>query len=68
MLVNNFQQVLSVWISVIRFSAIGPVVDALTQAMAKGVEIILSAHLIPLTSILLNQQNLILNNAINHGI
>ncbi|MWO71070.1 PTS mannitol transporter subunit IICBA, partial [Escherichia coli] len=51
MLVNNFSAgLIGFGLALLGFSAIGPVVDALTQAMAKGVEIILSAHLIPLTS------------------
>ena len=37
--------------------------------MARGVEIILNAHLIPLTSIFIEPAKvLFLNNAINHGI
>ncbi|MBL4989225.1 PTS mannitol transferase subunit IIB [Enterococcus xinjiangensis] len=70
MLVNNFSAgLIGFGLALLGFSAIGPVVDALTQAMAKGVEIILSAHLIPLTSIFIEPAKILfLNNAINHGI
>ncbi|MBK4861159.1 PTS mannitol transferase subunit IIB [Enterococcus faecium] len=70
MLVNNFSAgLIGFGLALLGFSAIGPVVDALTQAMAKGVEIILSAHLIPLTSIFIEPARILfLNNAINHGI
>ena len=44
-------------------------VDTLTQAMATGVEAILNANLIPLTSIFIEPAKILfLNNAINHGI
>ena len=57
MLVNNFSAgLIGFALALLGFSAIGPIVDALTAAMARGVEIILNAHLIPLTSILLNRQ------------
>ena len=70
MLVNNFSAgLIGFGLALLGFSAIGPVVEALTQAMAKGVEIILSAHLIPLTSIFIEPAKILfLNNAINHGI
>lgn len=70
MLVNNFSAgLIGFGLALLGFSAIGPVVDTLTQAMAKGVEIILSAHLIPLTSIFIEPAKILfLNNAINHGI
>lgn len=70
MLVNNFSAgLIGFALALLGFSAIGPIVDALTQAMAKGVEIILNAHLIPLTSIFIEPAKILfLNNAINHGI
>ncbi|MDN3068191.1 PTS mannitol-specific transporter subunit IIBC [Enterococcus faecalis] len=70
MLVNNFSAgLIGFALALLGFSAIGPIVDALTAAMARGVEIILNAHLIPLTSIFIEPAKvLFLNNAINHGI
>ncbi len=70
MLVNNFSAgLIGFALALIGFSAIGPVVDTLTQAMATGVEAILNANLIPLTSIFIEPAKILfLNNAINHGI
>ena len=69
MLVNNFSAgLIGFALALLGFSAIGPIVDALTAAMARGVEIILNAHLIPLTSIFIEPAKCSLNNAINHGI
>ncbi|MGH2153025.1 PTS mannitol transporter subunit IICBA, partial [Enterococcus faecalis] len=51
------------------FSAIAPIVDALTAAMARGVQIIFNAHLFPLTRIFIEPAKvLFINNAINHDI
>lgn len=70
MLVNNFSVgLIGFGLALIGFKGIGPVVDGLTQAMAQGVEIILNAHLIPLTNIFIEPAKILfLNNAINHGI
>ncbi|MFV0559364.1 MAG: PTS mannitol transporter subunit IICBA [Enterococcus sp.] len=70
MLVNNFSVgLIGFGFALIGFKGIGPVVDGLTQAMAQGVEIILNAHLIPLTNIFIEPAKILfLNNAINHGI
>lgn len=70
MLVNNFSAgLIGFGLALLGFVAIGPVVDGLTQAMATGVEVILNAHLIPLTNIFIEPAKILfLNNAINHGI
>lgn len=70
MLVNNFSAgLIGFGLALIGFIGIGPVVDGLTQAMAQGVEVILNAHLIPLTNIFIEPAKILfLNNAINHGI
>ncbi|OAQ55464.1 PTS mannitol transporter subunit IICBA [Enterococcus thailandicus] len=70
MLVNNFSAgLIGFGLALVGFTGIGPVVDGLTQAMAQGVEVILNAHLIPLTNIFIEPAKILfLNNAINHGI
>lgn len=70
MLVNNFSAgLIGFALALLGFWAIGPAVDTLTQMMAAGVEVILKAHLIPLTSIFIEPAKILfLNNAINHGI
>lgn len=70
MLVNNFSAgLIGFALALLGFSAIGPVVDALTQWMAAGVEVIINAHLIPLANVFIEPAKILfLNNAINHGI
>ncbi|MCV5746855.1 PTS mannitol transporter subunit IICBA, partial [Escherichia coli] len=48
---------------------IGPFVKVLSGALAAGVNFLVSAHLLPLTSIFVEPAKILfLNNAINHGI
>lgn len=70
MLVNNFSAgLIGFALALLGFSVVGPVVDTLTKAMASGVDMILSAHLIPLANIFIEPAKILfLNNAINHGI
>ena len=70
MLVNNFSAgLIGFALALLGFSIVGPVVDTLTKAMASGVDMILSAHLIPLANIFIEPAKILfLNNAINHGI
>lgn len=70
MLVNNFSVgLLGFVLALIGNQAVGPIVDSLTQAMAKGVEVIITNHLTPLASIFIEPAKILfLNNAINHGI
>ncbi|TVP82514.1 MAG: PTS mannitol transporter subunit IICB [Alkalicoccus sp.] len=70
MLVNNFTAgILAMVLTLLALIGIGPVVEGLNQALAAGVEVIVSAGLLPLASIIIEPAKvLFLNNAINHGI
>lgn len=70
MLVNNFSAgLIGFGLALLGFVAVGPIVDALTQAMANGVNAIMQAQLIPLANIFIEPAKILfLNNAINHGI
>lgn len=70
MLYNNFSAgILAAILAMIAVAGIAPLVSGLTNALAKGVEAIVNAGLLPLTSIILEPaKTLFLNNAINHGI
>lgn len=70
MLVNNFSAgILGFALSLFGFTLIGPIVETLTNLMAKGVEVIINAHLLPLANIFIEPAKILfLNNAINHGI
>lgn len=70
MLVNNFSAgILGFFLAIIGYYAIGPVVSALTDLLATGVETIVAANLLPLANIFIEPAKILfLNNAINHGI
>lgn len=70
MLVNNFSAgLIGFALAIIAFYAIGPVVEALTNMMAAGVEAIINMRLLPLANVLIEPAKILfLNNAINHGI
>ncbi|GAB2023113.1 PTS mannitol transporter subunit IICB [Pseudolactococcus yaeyamensis] len=70
MLVNNFSAgILGFILALFGYTLIGPIVEALTNLMAKGVETIINAHLLPLANIFIEPAKILfLNNAINHGI
>ncbi|GGJ72863.1 PTS mannitol transporter subunit IICB [Virgibacillus salexigens] len=70
MLYNNFSAgILGASLAIIAALAIGPVVEGLNNALAAGVEAIIAAGLLPLTSIIIEPAKILfLNNAINHGI
>lgn len=70
MLVNNFSAgILGGILTLLAYKGIGPVVEALSKALAKGVEVIVNAHMLPLANIFIEPAKvLFLNNAINHGI
>ena len=70
MLVNNFSAgILGFALALFGYTLIGPIVEALTNLMAKGVETIINAHLLPLANIFIEPAKILfLNNAINHGI
>lgn len=70
MLVNNLSAgIVGGSLALLAFSAIGPVVQGLNQALAAGVQGIVNAGLLPLASIIIEPAKILfLNNAINHGI
>ena len=70
MLVNNFSLgIISMMVALIAYAIIGPLVSALTKALAAGVGWIVNMSLLPLVSILVEPAKILfLNNAINHGV
>jgi len=70
MLVNNFSAgILGAMLAMIAFSGIGPVVQSLNSVLKAGVEGIVNAGLLPLTSVFIEPGKILfLNNAINHGV
>ncbi|KGQ30919.1 PTS mannitol transporter subunit IICBA [Gallibacterium anatis] len=70
MLVNNFSAgIIGMILALIAFLAIGPSVKALSTALATGVDVLVNADLLPLTSLFVEPAKILfLNNAINHGI
>ncbi|MGR5140176.1 PTS mannitol transporter subunit IICBA [Photobacterium sp. DNB23_23_1] len=70
MLVNNFSAgIIGMICAIIAFFVIGPAVKVLSTGLAAGVNFLVSAHLLPLTSIFVEPAKILfLNNAINHGI
>lgn len=70
MLVNNFSSgIIGMILAILFFLFIGPAVTILSKAMASGVDLLVQAHLLPLTSIFVEPAKILfLNNAINHGI
>ncbi|WP_078592642.1 PTS mannitol transporter subunit IICBA [Evansella clarkii] len=70
MLVNNFSAgIIGATIAIIAFLGIGPAVQAFTRVLVTGVDWLVDAGLLPLTSILIEPAKILfLNNAINHGV
>lgn len=70
MLVNNFSAgIIGMICAIIAFYLVEPAVQVLSNALAAGVDILVKAHLLPLTSIFVEPAKILfLNNAINHGI
>lgn len=70
MLVNNFSAgIIGMTCAILAFYFIGPFVKVLSGGLAAGVNFLVSAHLLPLTSIFVEPAKILfLNNAINHGI
>jgi len=70
MLVNNFSAgILGAMLAMLAFSGIGPVVQGLNSVLKAGVEGIVNAGLLPLTSVFIEPGKILfLNNAINHGV
>jgi PTS system mannitol-specific IIC component len=70
MLTNNFSAgILGAILAVVGVLAIGPVLDAFSNALGNGVHSIIAAGLLPLADIPIEVGKvLFLNNAINHGV
>ncbi|WP_044338917.1 PTS mannitol transporter subunit IICBA [Rossellomorea aquimaris] len=70
MLVNNFSAgILGGILAILAFLGVGPAVDAFTNLLVAGVDWLVAAGLLPLTSILIEPAKILfLNNAINHGV
>ena len=70
MLVNNFSLgIISMVVALIAYLVIGPLVSAITNALAAGVGWIVDKSLLPLVSIIVEPAKILfLNNAINHGV
>jgi mannitol PTS system EIICBA or EIICB component len=70
MLVNNFSAgILGAIIAILAFLGVGPAVTLFTNWLVAGVDWLVGAGLLPLTSILIEPAKvLFLNNAINHGV
>lgn len=70
MLVNNFTAgILAVVLAIAGFFVIGPVVEALNNFLASGVDAIINLGVLPLVHLFVEPAKvLFLNNAINHGI
>jgi PTS system mannitol-specific IIC component len=70
MLVNNFSSgIIGAGLSLIAYSGVGPIVEALNKALGNGVHAIVQAGLLPLVSIFVEPAKILfLNNAINHGV
>lgn len=70
MLVNNFSSgIIGGVLAIVAYTAIGPVVQAISQALAAGVGFLINTGLLPLANLLIEPGKvLFLNNAINHGV
>jgi PTS system mannitol-specific IIC component len=70
MLVNNFSAgILGFLLAIGGFFGIAPLVEGLSKALETAVDWLVSVHLLPLVSILVEPGKvLFLNNAINHGV
>jgi len=70
MLVDNFSLgILGAILAILAYLAIGPLVEGLNNLLKSGVEAIVNAGLLPLTSIFIEPGKILfLNNAINHGV
>jgi mannitol PTS system EIICBA or EIICB component len=70
MLVNNFSSgLLSIFLILIAYVAVAPIVEAFSNLLGAGVEALVNAGLLVLAAILIEPAKvLFLNNAINHGV
>ncbi len=70
MLVNNFSAgIIGMILAIIAYYGVGPIVVFFTNALASGVQAIVSIGMLPIANILIEPAKILfLNNAINHGI
>lgn len=70
MLINNFSAgILGGLLAIVANLAIGPTVEALSNALGVGVQFLIDRRLLPLADLIIEPAKvLFLNNAINHGI
>lgn len=70
MLVNNFSAgIIGLILAIVFFYGVGPVVEQLNTMLGAGVNRLVQAGLLPLTSLVVEPAKvLFLNNAINHGV
>ncbi|HSI68451.1 MAG TPA: PTS mannitol transporter subunit IICB [Planococcus sp. (in: firmicutes)] len=70
MLYNNFSAgILGAILAGISVLGVGPIVNGLTNSLARGVEAIVDMGLLPLASLIIEPAKILfLNNAINHGL
>ncbi|MFF2448872.1 PTS mannitol transporter subunit IICB [Neobacillus sp. NPDC058068] len=70
MLVNNFSAgILGGGLTLAAYKGVGPVVEALSNTLASGVQFIVNHNMLPFANVLIEPAKvLFLNNAINHGI
>jgi PTS system mannitol-specific IIC component len=70
MLVNNFSSgIIGAILALMAYTVVGPVVQVFSKGLASGVQVLVSAGLLPLANLLIEPGKvLFLNNAINHGV
>jgi mannitol PTS system EIICBA or EIICB component len=70
MLVNNFSAgILAAALAVVGYFVFGPPIEALSKGAGHGVDWLVSHHLLPLASLIIEPAKvLFLNNAVNHGV
>ncbi len=70
MLFNNFSAgILAFIMAIIGFKGLAPLVEGLMKILGMGVDFLVSHHLLPLVSIIIEPaKTVFLNNAINHGV
>lgn len=70
MLVNNFSLgILGALFAILGLVGVGPIVQAFSDWLGSGVELIVNAGLLPVASIFIEPAKILfLNNAINHGV
>src|SRR5919109_238449 len=70
MLVGNFSLgILAGGMALVGYLAIGPIVEAITDALGEGVGVLVDNRLLPLASFVIEPAKvLFMNNAINHGV